>query len=148
MKTKQFLSGLLTLLISINLAAQAEGLLLPEEQSREKVFHYDAHSFSYNYSYMQPSWVVYWVKSSQYETNEHISPKFVTDPNVGSRTADLKDYKKSGYVIGQYMSSNDVAKNEKALQESMYLTNGTAMKQAFYKYIWFKLEQTTRAWAK
>jgi endonuclease G len=113
---------------------------------REQTIHHTDFSLSYNSSYVLPSWVAYCVTKSQVNYDDKVKQKFKEDPAITSRHADKKDYKKSGYVMGQLVSYLDLKHSEKAVAESFYLSVIAPMKLAFHNHMWLTLEKMIRAW--
>lgn len=127
--------------------AQIADVLTPAEVSREKIMHYSEFSLSYNSSYRLSSWVAYKVTRSQINKDENSGHKFIVDPGLELPIGNKKDYKKSGYEMAQLVNYYDLKHNQKAVEESFYMSNVSPMKLAYYKHIWLKTEDLIRLWS-
>jgi endonuclease G, mitochondrial len=126
--------------------SQNSELLYPSEMPREQIIHHKSYSFSYNSSYVMPSWVVYSVTKSTVDKSKEPNGKYKTDPAINARPATKKDYKDAGYLMAQFVNYFDVADMEDALTETYYLSNITPMKLAFYTHVWLRTEDLIRLW--
>ncbi len=143
---KKTFTALVLILVLSCLNAQMADILLPSEMDREKTVHHKGFSFSYNTSYLMPSWVSYKVTKAQINTNEKIKAKYKPDPMINTRSASKKDYKQGGYIMAQFVNYLDVKQIPGAVEETFYLSNIAPMKLAYYNHIWLKTEQLIRLW--
>jgi len=67
---------------------------------------------------------------------------------ISTGSATVKDYKKSGYILGQLAPVEDMRFSSLAVTESFYLSNVVPQKPAFNKYTWKKMNDMVREWAK
>ena len=139
------ISGVL-FVMTFNLNAQNNDVLLPSEMPREQVIHHKAFTLSYNSSYVMPSWITYKITNSKIDKSIQVKEKYRTDPMVEARPAAKKDYKDGGYIMAQFVNYLDVSKDPDAVDETFYLTNITPMKLAFYTHVWLKTEDLIRLW--
>jgi endonuclease G len=72
---------------------------------------------------------------------------FRPDPFVISGSAQLIDYKNSGYDKGHLCPAGDMGFNEEAMSETFYLSNMSPQVPAFNRGIWKSLETIVRDWA-
>ena len=144
MKTLMYL---LFLLAPVLVKAQEADVMLPSELNREQVIHHKGFSLSYNSSYVQPSWVSYKVTKAQVNNDEKVKARYIADPQVNTRSASKKDYKKGGYIMAQFVNYLDIKLIPDAVPESFYMTNITPMKLAYYNHIWLKTEELIRLWS-
>lgn len=140
-----YLAGLLLGFLTTSFA-QNSNFIIPEKQIREIVLHHKAYSLSYNTSYVLPSWVSYKVTNSNIDKSVLIKGKYIPNPQISSRSASKKDYKDSGYLMGQLVNSLDIMHIDGALEESFYMSNIVPMKLAFHKHMWLKTEDLIRLW--
>ncbi len=133
--------------LSIKVTGQEIKDIIPAPIDRETVIDHKGFSMSYNSSYVLPSWVAYTVSKAQVNKNEKVKEKYQTDPKIKTRSADKKDYKKSGYIMAQFVNYLDLKPIEGAIEESFYMSNIVAMKQAFYIHVWLKFEDMIRLWS-
>lgn len=142
---KTLLSTLLLGVITISFAQNSD-IIIPAKQTRETLIHHKTYSLSYNTSYVMPSWLSYKVTNSNVNKTSSIKGKYIPDPQISSRSASKKDYKDSGYLMGQLVNYLDVAHIEGATEESFYMSNIVPMKLAFHKHMWLKTEDLIRLW--
>ncbi len=143
---KRTFTALVLILVLSGLNAQIADILLPSEMDREKTIHHKGFSFSYNTSYLMPSWVSYKVTKAQVNANDKVKAKYIPDPMIRIRSASKKDYKQGGYIMAQFVNYLDVKQIQGAVEETFYLSNIAPMKLAYYNHIWLKTEGLIRLW--
>jgi endonuclease G len=74
-------------------------------------------------------------------------PYFIEDPKVKTKSADWRNYKKSGFDRGHLCPAADRRASEKSYNETFYTSNISPQNHAFNSGIWNKLEQKTHYWA-
>ena len=82
------------------------------------------YALGYSEKYEQPLWVSY--KLTKNETQSKVAKRtnrFKSDPKVTTKSASLKDYRKSGYDRGHLAPAGDMAWSKQAMNESFYLSN-------------------------
>ncbi len=121
---------------------------IPAPQPREQVVHHENYSLSYIKAYELSSWVAYELTAQEASGNIPYRESFSIDPLVASGPSTLKDYKKSGYLMGQLAPVADMQFSETAIKESFYLSNVVPQKPGFNKFTWLKMGDVIRAWAK
>jgi endonuclease G len=134
------------LALFINSEAQFADLMLPSARDREQIIHHKGYSLSYNSSYLLPSWVSYRVTKSQVNEETNVKGKYISDPEVNTKSANKKDYKDGGYLMAQFVNYLDIMQIPDAVEESFYMTNIVPMKLAFYNRIWCRTEKLIRLW--
>ncbi len=144
---KIFFLGISALMSQL-LLAQTAGLMLPAQVEREQIIHHNGFSMSYSSAYVFSSWVAYNVTHSAVDKAAKVSPKYIPDPNVKTRSGEKKDYKDSGYEFAQLCNYLDVMHLEGASAQSFYMSNIVPMKLAFYTHMWLKTEDLIRMWLK
>ena len=121
--------------------------LLPNSTTGEVVQH--AHyALSYNETYEQAEWVAYVLEKSHLTKDVRKRPFFIEDPRVGTKSADWRNYRKSGYDRGHLCPAGDRRFSEFAYNETFYTSNITPQNSDFNAGIWNRLEQQVRYWAK
>ena len=104
----------------------------------------------YNLSYSeedeQAEWVYYELDTSQIKTSVERKDNFKTDPLIMTSSAQLSDYKGSGYDRGHLAPSADMKHNEIAMSESFYMSNMSPQNPSFNRGIWKKIEKKIRDW--
>ena len=106
------------------------------------------YAFGYSEKYEQPLWVSY--KLTRHEALSKVakrSNRFKADPKVTTKSASLKDYRKSGYDRGHLAPAGDMAWSKQAMNESFFLSNMSPQLPKFNRGIWKKLESLVRKWS-
>ncbi|MEL7021307.1 MAG: DNA/RNA non-specific endonuclease [Bacteroidota bacterium] len=120
---------------------------LPTSTTGQMVQH-QYYTLSYNEQHEQPEWVAYELtKKSIQAPNVKRTGDFRQDPKVKTGSAELYDYRGSGYDRGHLAPAGDMAFNKKAMSESFYLSNMSPQARQFNGGIWRELEELTRDWA-
>ena len=113
-----------------------------------KIYSHDAYSFSYVEKHEQAEWVAYELNDSDFSnTNNYNRPYFNQDPLVGTKSADWRNYKKSGYNKGHLCPAGDRKKSYELYKETFFTSNASPQLYKFNAGIWNRLEQKTRYWA-
>ena len=113
-----------------------------------QIAHHNGYSLSYNEKHEQAEWVAYSLHKSHITGTNRKRPYFIVDPKVKTKSADWRNYKKSGYDKGHLCPAGDRKYSEAVFNETFYTSNATPQKHDFNAGIWNKLEQKTRYWAK
>jgi endonuclease G len=71
---------------------------------------------------------------------------FKPDPKVSSQSADLSDYRKSGYDRGHLCPAAAMKINQQAMDETFYLSNMSPQQPQFNRGKWKQLEAQVRKW--
>lgn len=117
----------------------------PTSTTGQVIFHQNF-SLSYHEKYEQAEWVFYELKK-QSGSNNFKRPYFIQDPLVKTKSADYKNYKKSGYDKGHLCPAADMKFSKEAFDETFYTSNISPQKSEFNGGIWNRLENKTRYWA-
>jgi len=127
--------------------ASSERYYLPEG-SKGQVVHHAYYSLAYNEKNEQADWVAYELtESSLKEPNVPRAKRFKPDFDVKTKSAYHKDYTHSGYTRGHMAPAADMAFNEKAMQESFFMSNMSPQTRECNGGIWKELEENVRDWA-
>ena len=121
--------------------------ILPSSTTKSIVHHVNF-SLSYNEKYEQAEWVAYTLKKEHLTYDDRERPYFIEDPYVKSKSADWRNYKRSGYDRGHLCPAGDRRFSEYAYNETFYTSNITPQKNDFNAGIWNRLEIQVRYWAK
>ncbi|MDC1161925.1 DNA/RNA non-specific endonuclease [Tenacibaculum sp.] len=106
------------------------------------------YNLSYNEKHEQAEWVAYSLSKSDIVYTNHKRPYFIYDPKVKTKSANYRNYKRSGYDRGHLCPAGDRRFSKEAHDETFYTSNVSPQKHNFNARIWNKLEQKTRYWAK
>ncbi len=108
------------------------------------------HSY-YTLSYSEPNeqaeWVYYQLTPSLINGLASRADNFRPDPLVTTGSAQLSDYKGSGYDRGHLCPAADMKANSNAMSETFYLSNMSPQEPSFNRGVWAKLEAVVRNWA-
>ena len=102
------------------------------------------YALDYNEQHEQANWVIYYAGLSG---SAERKDQFKADPLVLSQSAQLKDYRKSGYDRGHLAPAADMSGNELAMSESFFLSNMSPQNPSFNRGIWKELESLVRNWS-
>lgn len=112
----------------------------------EMVCH-ENYTLSYSEDYEQAEWVAYELKKANLSHSNFERPFFIEDNKVKTRSADWRNYKKSGYDKGHLCPAGDRRFSKKAYDETFLTSNIAPQKHDFNDGIWNRLEQKVRYWA-
>lgn len=119
---------------------------LPTSTSND-IYTNEAFSFSYIEKYEQSEWVAYELSSNDMSNADFKRPYFNQDNSVKTKSADWRNYKKSGYNKGHLCPAAD-RKSSYQMYETTFLTSNTSPQlYDFNSGIWNRLEQKVRYWA-
>ena len=104
------------------------------------------YTLSYSEEHEQAEWVAYILYKNRLDKEwVERSELFVPDPMVDTKSATSADYRGSGYHRGHLVPAADMAFNEKAMEETFYMSNISPQAANFNKGIWRELEELTRS---
>ncbi|MEZ4967849.1 MAG: DNA/RNA non-specific endonuclease [Saprospiraceae bacterium] len=130
------------------MSSQVPEEILPASTTGEIVRH-RYYVLSYDEDYEQAEWVAYEITRERLNENWAERPNtFRPDPDVRTESATPRDYSGSGYDKGHLCPAADMAFDEKAIDETFYMSNMSPQLRAFNGGIWRELEECTRDWAR
>ena len=114
-----------------------------------ELVHHKFYSLSYSEKYEQAEWVAYRM-TSEAMNGPYVSREddFRPDPKVSTRSAELSDYKRSGYDRGHMVPAGDMNFDEVAMSETFFMSNMSPQVHNFNGGIWRELEEQTRDWVR
>ena len=120
----------------------------PSAHTTDTILSYQGFDLGYNEKNEQASWVVYVLTRKKVETviaerTDHFRP----DTSIRSGSAELEDYRGSGYDRGHLAPAGDMRWSLPAMEESFLLSNMSPQQPGFNRGIWRKLEEQVRKWA-
>lgn len=126
-----------------------EAHFLPSKNRGSEVYHYKNFSLSYNNDYEQADWVAYVLERENLNKpwNDR-NDNFRADKRIKGGSAELQDYRGSGYDRGHMVPAADMAYDAEAMDETFLLSNISPQARNFNQGIWRELEELTRNWAK
>lgn len=110
--------------------------------------HHNHFSLSYSEAHEQAEWVAYVLKKSHLTYDDRKRPYFIEDPKVKTKSADWRNYKRSGYDRGHLCPAGDRRFTEYAYNETFYTSNISPQDRDFNAGVWNRLEKQVRRWAK
>jgi endonuclease G, mitochondrial len=132
---------ILTALCSFSLFSQE---YLPK--SRGEIVKHKYYTLSYNEVHEQANWVHYKLYPAFLSGSTPRKDSFKPDPLVSTKSAQLSDYKGSGYDRGHLAPAADMKYNSIAMSESFYMSNMSPQNPSFNRGIWKRLESLVRGW--
>lgn len=109
---------------------------------------YTGFDLGYNEKYEQASWVAYVLTSKEVKSGTiKRTDNFRADTSISTGSANLADYKGSGYDRGHLAPAGDMKWNPKAMSESFLMSNMSPQAPSFNRGIWRSLESSVRDWA-
>ncbi len=121
--------------------------IIPASTTGEVVSH-DHFMLSYQEAYEQAEWVGYVLRKEHLTYDDRERPDFIEDPYVGTKSADWRNYRGSGFDRGHLCPAGDRRFSEQAYRETFYTSNIVPQQSEFNAGIWNELEQQVRRWAK
>lgn len=106
--------------------------------------HYE---LSYNEDHEVANWVFYTLEHKHLRGCVKRKNDFRPDPLVVTGSAELDDYKGSGFDRGHLIPAGDMKFDGKAMSDTFYLSNMTPQPPRFNQGMWARLEYLMRAWA-
>ncbi len=120
---------------------------LPTSTTKQLVRH-RYYTLSYSENNEQAEWVAYELHPNQLQRIDRKRPYFIRDKKVKTKSADYRNYKKSGYDKGHLCPAGDRRFSKNAFEETFLTSNISPQNHQFNAGIWNRLEQKTRYWTK
>ena len=120
---------------------------LPSSTTNQIVKH-KYYTLSYNEKHEQAEWVAYVLKPAHLKKINRKRPYFIYDKQVKTKSANYRNYKKSGYDKGHLVPAGDMRFSLDAFNDTFYTSNISPQNHDFNAGIWNRLEQKTRYWTK
>lgn len=120
----------------------------PHTSTTDTVRSYSGFDLGYNEQFEQAAWVAYVITREEVESG-HVerTDNFRPDDLITSGTAELKDYRGSGFDRGHLAPAADMKWDKMAMSESFFLSNMSPQAPSFNRGIWRRLEEDVRNWA-
>lgn len=135
--TKAFLLGLLRLEHLEAIGARCE------------VVRHKYYVLCYDEAHEQARWTVYVLLGANLKDSRvRRTQDFRPDPFVRTGSAELSDYRWSGYDRGHLVPAGDFKWDSAAMSETFYLSNMSPQLHGFNAGIWESLERAVRGWAR
>lgn len=122
--------------------------LVMVEPGEHQIIHHKAYTLSYNEEHEQADWVAYQLTRDMTYGEVRRTDDFREDLMVTTVSAQLEDYRRSGYSRGHLVPAGDMKWDPVAMSESFLLSNMSPQTQSFNDGIWNALENKVRQWAR
>ena len=122
-------------------------LFAQQPSSNGVVVEHTYYSLSYIEEHEQPEWVYYLLTADMVNGNAERGDDFRPDEKVKTGSAELSDYKSSGYDRGHLCPAADMKHSDKAMSETFFMSNMSPQTPSFNRGVWARLEQKVRDWA-
>ncbi len=116
--------------------------------SNNQIITHKYYTLSYDNNAEQAEWLAYDLKEDYIVNNDFKRPYFIEDDLVKLKSADWRNYKKSGYDRGHLCPAADMEFDKGAYDDTFYTSNISPQDHDFNGGIWNRLEQKVRYWAK
>jgi len=118
-----------------------------DDTADHQIRQFYGYTICYRESYEQPEWAAYTLTPEKLEKNASRGDNFRPDPEITTGSAELADYRGSGYDRGHLAPAADMAYNSEAMSDSFYLSNMSPQTGSFNRGIWAQAEAYVRATA-
>lgn len=125
-------------------ATQYSGI---EEHEDHEVHTYNGFQLCYRESYEQAEWVSYTITRAELVKVTGRTNDFRPDTQISTGSAELSDYKGSGFDRGHLAPSADMTWSKESASDSFLLSNMSPQRPAFNRKMWKTLEESVRSWA-
>lgn len=123
------------------------GLEIPSYNTGGQIVKHTAYTLQYNEEHEQADWVAYYLTRTRLYGGVSRTDDFREDPLVTTGSAQLDDYKYTGYDRGHMAPAGDFTWSQNAMSESFFLSNMSPQRNSFNAGIWETLESQVRGWA-
>lgn len=106
------------------------------------------YKLAYSEMHEQAIWVFYLLTPDFFNSSIYRTDDFRVDPLVKTGTAELEDYKGSGFDRGHLCPAADMKLDQASVSETFYMSNISPQDPIFHRQIWGNLEIQVREWAK
>lgn len=134
-------------LITFNLQGQDvnEYKFIPVSLLEQIVIQHDYYTYGYDTKHNITSWVAYNLSLNEMDSRVDRADAFTNDPELRvANQADAGTYYRSGYDRGHLAPAADMGFNQKAMQQSFYLTNVVPQNPSLNRGLWAELEREIR----
>lgn len=121
---------------------------IPKTTFNHQILKYEGFELSYNEENEQADWTAYILTRKMIKNGENKrKDNFREDKNVTTGSAQLNDYKKSGFDRGHLVPAADMKWSENAMDETFLMSNMSPQYPNFNRKTWKNLEEDIRTWA-
>ncbi|MDH5398991.1 MAG: DNA/RNA non-specific endonuclease [Cyclobacteriaceae bacterium] len=144
--TKRILLFCTLLMCTLITQAQLSIPDLAPAPSVNPIIIHDHYTLSYSEKHEQAEWVYYYLTPERIKGSVKRTDHFREDPGVLTGSAQLSDYKGSGYDRGHLCPAADNKQSISAMDQSFYMSNMSPQAPSFNRGLWKKLEEQFRSW--
>ena len=145
MSVIRFAASIAVMMVCTSSFSQCDNLL--PTSTTGAIIHHTYYCLSYDEAHEQAEWVYYELIPGMITGSIERTDNFRPDPNVSTGSAELIDYKGSGYDRGHLAPAGDMKSSRTAMSNSFYMSNMSPQEPSFNRGIWKTLEATVRTWA-
>lgn len=131
---------------SVTTSADSLMIVRVNDDLPQQLVDYPGFIVSYNSEMHQPNYVAWELTASEASATGQRKSDFQVDPSVKG-SADLSDYRRSGFDRGHMIPAADVKWSDEAMYASHYLTNICPQDHKLNAGAWANLEGNCRNWA-
>ena len=117
---------------------------IPLIEDGDVVTVHTGYALVYDEEHEQPKWVAYHLTRDEVYGVYERKDNFRADPSIFSGSAELEDYRGSGYDRGHLIPAADQSWSEEAMSDSFFMSNMSPQEPAFNRGIWAALEAAIR----
>jgi endonuclease G len=128
-------------------ASYISDLELPAYDDGEIVVRHPGFTLLYDEEHEQARWVAYHLTRDELYGTAKRKDNFRSDPSIPTGSAELADYRGSGYDRGHLIPAGDLTWSEEAMSASFFLSNMSPQEGSFNRGIWSQLEAVVRNFA-
>ncbi|MDI9429563.1 MAG: DNA/RNA non-specific endonuclease [Spirochaetota bacterium] len=122
-------------------------LELPAYDEGEIVVRHPGFTLLYDEEHEQARWVAYHLTRDELYGTAKRKDNFRADPSIPTGSAELADYRGSGYDRGHLIPAGDLTWSDEAMSASFFLSNMSPQDGSFNRGIWSQLEAVVRNFA-
>ena len=128
--------------------SQRDLKFVPAKELGDEIVNRRFYQLSYSNKHEQAEWVYYKLNKIMIDGEAERSDKFLADPAIKNETPVSDDYTNSGFDRGHLLPAADMKINDKAMQETFYMSNVSPQRPGFNRKIWKNLEKKIRDFVK
>lgn len=114
------------------------------KESPHQIVRHKGYTLCYRENYEQAEWVAYTLDAEKLQKNAERSGNFRADSAVRTGSAEIDDYRKSGFDRGHLAPAADMSYSAETMSESFFLSNVSPQNHSFNSGIWNDLEKYLR----
>ncbi|MDA8571058.1 DNA/RNA non-specific endonuclease [Schleiferiaceae bacterium] len=107
---------------------------------------HEYYTLSYSEAHEQAEWVYYTLNCNQLKSDVERKDNFRADHKIKTLSAQLSDYRGSGYDRGHLAPAADMKYNSNSMSESFFMSNMSPQAPSFNRGVWRRIEKQFRDW--